>query len=37
MRAMELAMVGLSRTEMEIYLDDIMVFSEVLEEYIVRL
>jgi hypothetical protein len=37
MKAMELLMAGLSRDEMEIYLDDIMVFSETLEEYIIRL
>jgi hypothetical protein len=37
MRAMELAMTGLSRDEMKVYLDDIMVFSETLEEYIIRL
>jgi hypothetical protein len=37
MKAMELAMAGLSRDEMEIYLDDIMVFSETLEEHIIRL
>jgi hypothetical protein len=37
MRAMELAMAGLSRDEMVIYLIDIMVFSETLEEHIIRL
>jgi hypothetical protein len=37
MKVMELAMIGLSRDEMEIYLDDIMVFSETLEEHIIRL
>jgi hypothetical protein len=37
MRAMELAMARLSRDEMEIYLDDIIVFSETLEEYVIRL
>jgi hypothetical protein len=37
MKAMELAMAEFSRDEMEIYLDDIMVFSETLEEHIIRL
>jgi hypothetical protein len=37
MKTMELAMAGLSRDEMEIYLDDNMVFSETLEEHIIRL
>jgi hypothetical protein len=36
-KAMELAMAGLSRDEMEIYLEDIIVFSETLEEHIIRL
>jgi hypothetical protein len=30
-------MVGILRNEMEIYLDNIMIFSEILEEYILRL
>jgi hypothetical protein len=37
MKAMELEMAGLFQDEMEIYLDDIMVFSETLEEHIIRL
>jgi hypothetical protein len=37
MKAMELAMVGPSRDEIKIYLNDIMVFSESLEEHIIRL
>jgi putative transposase len=37
MRAMELAMAGLSRDEIEIYLDNIMVFSETPKEHIIRL
>jgi hypothetical protein len=37
MKAMDLAIAGLSRDEMEIYLDDIMVFSEILKEHIIRL
>jgi hypothetical protein len=37
MRAMELSMAGLSRDEMEIYLDDIMIFLKTLEKHITRL
>jgi hypothetical protein len=37
MRAMKLGMAGLSQDEIVIYLDEIMVFSENLEEYILRL
>jgi predicted HicB family RNase H-like nuclease len=37
LKAMEVVMAVLSRNEIEIYLDDIIVFSETLEEYILRL
>lgn len=37
MRAMELAMEGLPWDEMEIYLDDIMIFSETIDKHTAQL